>query len=128
VVSGRRDNQLRWRLVLTGEGLSHTGAVRWNKVDKAERTDAVAGELQQRVDDGSQSAGFVFSQHVPLSVHALSTPCSVERDQGAKEQGWVFEYMTFTMGHELAIPLRIRGKLAAKLRESAGNCWPLEET
>jgi len=28
----------------------------------------------------------------------------------------------FTMGHELAIPLRIRGKLAAKLRESAGNC------
>jgi hypothetical protein len=32
------------------------------------------------------------------------------------------------MGHDLAIPRRIRGKLAAKLRESAGNCWPIEET
>jgi hypothetical protein len=43
-------------------------------------------------------------------------------------KGWVFDYVTFTMGHELAIPLRIRGKLAAKLRESAGNGWPIEET
>jgi hypothetical protein len=32
------------------------------------------------------------------------------------------------MGHELAIPLRIRATLAAKLKESAGNCWPIEET
>jgi hypothetical protein len=45
-----------------------------------------------------------------------------------RNKGWVFEYVTFTMGHELAIPLRIREKLAAKLRESAGNCWPIEET
>jgi hypothetical protein len=45
-----------------------------------------------------------------------------------RNKGWVFEYVTFTMGHELAIPLRIRGKLAAKLRESAGNCWSIEET
>ena len=45
-----------------------------------------------------------------------------------RSKGWVFEYMIFTMGHELAIPLRIRAKLAAKLRESAGNCWPVEET
>lgn len=45
-----------------------------------------------------------------------------------RSQGWFFEYLTFTMGHELAIPLRIRAKLAAKLRESAGNCWPVEET
>jgi hypothetical protein len=45
-----------------------------------------------------------------------------------RNKGWVFEYVTFTIGHELAIPLRIRGKLAAKLRESAGNCWPIEET
>jgi hypothetical protein len=42
-------------------------------------------------------------------------------------RGWVFEYVTFTMGHELAIPLRIRGNLAAKLRESAGSGWPVEE-
>jgi hypothetical protein len=45
-----------------------------------------------------------------------------------RSKGWVFEYVTFTMGHELAIPSRIREKLAAKLRESAGNCWPVEET
>jgi len=44
-----------------------------------------------------------------------------------RSKGWVFEYVTLTLGHELAIPLRIRGKLAAKLRESAVNCWPVEE-
>jgi len=43
-------------------------------------------------------------------------------------KGWVFEYVIFTLGHELAIPLRIRQKLAAKLREAAGNSWPVEET
>jgi hypothetical protein len=45
-----------------------------------------------------------------------------------RSKGWVFEYVTFMMGRELAIPLRIREKLAAKLRESAGNWWPIEET
>jgi hypothetical protein len=45
-----------------------------------------------------------------------------------RKKGWVFEYVIFTMGHELAIPLRIRGTLVAKLRESAGDCWPVEET
>ncbi len=43
-------------------------------------------------------------------------------------QGWVFEYVIFTMGHELAIPLRIRGNLATKLQESAGSWWPVEQT
>ena len=55
-------------------------------MEDAERTDAVAGELQQRVDDWSQSAGFVFSLHVPFSVHAPSAARSMERDQSAKEQ------------------------------------------
>jgi len=45
-----------------------------------------------------------------------------------RKKGWVFEHVIFTMGHELAIPLRIREKLGAKLREAAGNCWPVEET
>ena len=45
-----------------------------------------------------------------------------------RSKGWFFEYVTFTLGHELAIPLRVRGKLAAKLRESADKCWPIEET
>ena len=46
-----RDHQLRWRLVLAGEGLSHTDAVQWGEMENAERTDAVAGELQPRADD-----------------------------------------------------------------------------
>lgn len=45
-----------------------------------------------------------------------------------RSKGWFFEYATFTMGHELAIPLRIRAKLAGRLRNEAGNCWPIEET
>jgi hypothetical protein len=45
-----------------------------------------------------------------------------------RKKGWVFEYVIFTMGHELAILLRIRSKLSAKLQESAGKYWPVEET
>jgi hypothetical protein len=45
-----------------------------------------------------------------------------------KIKAWTFEYVLFTLGHELAIPLRIRTKLAAQLRQSAGNYWPIEET
>ena len=45
-----------------------------------------------------------------------------------RRKGWVFEYVTLTMGRDLAIPLQIRCKLAAKLREAAGNLWPVEET
>ena len=45
-----------------------------------------------------------------------------------KSKGWFFEYVTFTMGHQLAIPLRIRAKTAERLRNEAGNCWPVEET
>ena len=54
------------------------------EMENTERTDAVAGEIQQPVDDWSQ---VVFGQHVPFSVRASSTACSMERDQGAKEQG-----------------------------------------
>src|SRR5271167_2103113 len=45
-----------------------------------------------------------------------------------RKTGWVFEYGIFTLGHDLAIPLRIRGKLGAELQESAGSSWPVEET
>jgi hypothetical protein len=45
-----------------------------------------------------------------------------------RSHGWVFDYVTFTMGHELAIPLRISEKLASKMRTSAGDFWPIEET
>ena len=45
-----------------------------------------------------------------------------------RKKGWVFEYITFTLGHELAIPLRTRAKVAEKLRTEAGRSWPVEET
>lgn len=45
-----------------------------------------------------------------------------------RKKGWVFEYAILTLGHELAIPLRIRRKTAEMLRESAGTYWPVEET
>jgi len=45
-----------------------------------------------------------------------------------RSKGWVFEYVTLIMGRDLAIPLRIRGTLAGKLREAAANSWPVEET
>jgi hypothetical protein len=44
-----------------------------------------------------------------------------------RTKGWVFEYVIFTLGHELAIPLQIRLKLAERLRNEAGNSWPVEE-
>lgn len=52
--------------------------------------------------------------HPPLLV-----PWSEIRVRRSK--GWFFEYVIFTMGHELAIPLRIRAKVAEKLREAAGG-------
>jgi hypothetical protein len=65
--------------------------------------------------------GFFRFMHPPLLV-----PWSEVRVRRSK--GWFFEYVTFTMGHELAVPLRIRGNLAGKLQSAAGNRWPVEET
>jgi hypothetical protein len=45
-----------------------------------------------------------------------------------RKKGWVFEYITFRLGREVAIPLRIRAKVAEKLRNEAGKSWPVEET
>ena len=45
-----------------------------------------------------------------------------------RSQGWFFEYVTFTLGQELTIPLRIRAKLAERLKNEAGGYWPVEET
>jgi hypothetical protein len=65
---------------------------------------------------------FLFRfMHPPLLV-----PWSEIKVQ--KKKGLVFEYVTFTMGRELAIPLRIRGKLGTNLQQAAGSAWPVEET
>jgi hypothetical protein len=45
-----------------------------------------------------------------------------------RSKGWLFEYVTFLMGHEASIPLKVLGKVASKLRHVAGSGWPIEET
>lgn len=44
-----------------------------------------------------------------------------------KSKGWFFEYVTFNMGRELAIPLRIRAKIADRLQNASGKGWPVEQ-
>jgi hypothetical protein len=44
-----------------------------------------------------------------------------------REQGLIFKYVSFVLGRELRIPLRIRAELAETLRSSAGGSWPIEE-
>jgi hypothetical protein len=44
-----------------------------------------------------------------------------------RSQAWFFEYVTFTLGHELAIPLGIQAKIADRLKGQAGDDWPIEE-
>lgn len=44
-------------------------------------------------------------------------------------QHWLLgESVTFILGRETTIPLKIRGKLAEQLRDAAGTAWPVEET
>jgi hypothetical protein len=44
-----------------------------------------------------------------------------------RSKGWFFEYVIFTLGSELAIPLRIRARLGDDLRKDARGSWPTEE-
>jgi hypothetical protein len=44
-----------------------------------------------------------------------------------RKKRWLFgEYVTFTMGSDLGIPLRISGRSASMLRDAAGVHWPQE--
>jgi len=117
VVSGRCNYQLCWRLVLVGETLSRTGTVQRTKVENAERTDAVAAELQQRADAWSQSAGFVFGQHVPFSLHAPSSACPMERDQGEKEEGLGVRVHYFQVGARSGNPFADSGEGSGEVAE-----------
>ncbi len=109
-------------MVLIGEGLSRTWASQRIEMGNAKRTDEMAGKLQQHPDARSQSGRSLCGHDVSFY---LLVPWSEVRVRRSK--GWFFEYVTFTMGHELAIPLRIRGNLAVKLQSAAGNHWPVEE-
>jgi hypothetical protein len=64
---------------------------------------------------------FLFRfMHPPLLI-----PWAEIKVQKGKQ--WFFDYVIFTMGSELAIPLRIRAKLAERLKNEAGNYWPIEQ-
>ena len=61
----------------------------------------------------------------------MHPPLLVQWNQIKVRRGtnWLLgEYVSFILGFEASIPLRIRGTLAARLRESAGGCWPIEKT
>ena len=60
--------------------------------------------------------------HPPLLV-----PWNQIKVRRGKSWPWG-EYVTFMLGYETAIPLKISGTLAARLRESAAGSWPVEET
>jgi hypothetical protein len=96
-------------------------------MENAERPDAGLANYNNVLTLGVSSEGLYLAtmlffrfMHPPLLI-----PWSEIRVRRSK--GWVFEYTTFTIGHELAIPLRIRASLAAKLGESAESYWPVEE-
>jgi hypothetical protein len=44
-----------------------------------------------------------------------------------RSKGLFFEYVTFIMDAELAIPLKVRAGLAGLMRNEAGAGWPVEE-
>jgi hypothetical protein len=76
---------------------------------------------------GSSAQGLYLSSmflvrfmHPPLLV-----PWSEIKVQ--KNNGWLIKYVTFSLGHELAVPLKVRESLAAKIKRSAGSYWPIEE-
>ncbi len=65
---------------------------------------------------------FVRFMHPPLLI-----PWSQIKVRRGKSWLWG-ESVTFTLGFEAAVPLRVSGNLAARLRSSAGSSWPVEET
>jgi hypothetical protein len=130
-----------WLWLLVGATISVIGG--WFSLAKVYRTQVAFDGTKWRMQSGqmrwlanynkaltigvSQQGLYLASMFLFRFMHPpLLVPWSEIKVR--RKTGWVFEYVIFTMGHDLAIPLRIRAKLAAKVRESAGTYWPVEET
>jgi len=130
-----------WLWLLVGATISVIGG--WFSLAKVYRTRVAFDGTKWRMQSGqmrwlanynkvltigvSQQGLYLASMFLFRFMHPpLLVPWSEIKVR--RKTGWVFEYVILTMGHDLAIPLRIRAKLAAKLRESAGTNWPVEET
>jgi hypothetical protein len=130
-----------WLWLLVGATISVIGG--WFSLAKVYRTEVAFDGTKWRMQSGqmrwlanynngltigvSQLGLYLASMFLFRFMHPpLLVPWSEIKVR--RKTGWVFEYVILTMGHDLAIPLRIRAKLAAKLRESAGTNWPVEET
>jgi hypothetical protein len=130
-----------WLWLLVGATISVIGG--WFSLAKVYRTQVAFDGTKWRMQSGqmrwlanynkvltigvSQQGLYLASMFLFRFMHPpLLVPWSEIKVR--RKTGWVFEYVILTMGHDLAIPLRIRAKLAAKLRESAGTNWPVEET
>lgn len=130
-----------WLWLLVGATISVIGG--WFSLAKVYRTQVAFDGTKWRMQSGqmrwlanynnvltigvSQQGLYLASMFLFRFMHPpLLVPWSEIKVR--RKTGWVFEYVILTMGHDLAIPLRIRAKLAAKVRESAGTYWPVEET
>jgi len=129
-----------WLWLLVGATISVIGG--WFSLAKVYRTQVAFDGTKWRMQSGQMrwlanynrvltmgvnpqglylSSMFLFRfMHPPLLV-----PWSDIKVRSS--QSWGFGHVTLTMGQDLAIPLRIRAKLAARMRESAGSYWPVEE-
>ena len=130
-----------WLWLLVGATISVIGG--WFSLAKVYRTQVAFDGTKWRMQSGqmrwlanynnvltigvSQQGLYLASMFLFRFMHPpLLVPWSEIKVR--RKTGWVFEYVILTMGHDLAIPLRVRAKLATKLRESAGTYWPVEET
>src|SRR5580658_7692562 len=130
-----------WLWLLVGATISVIGG--WFSLAKVYRTQEAFDGAKWRMQSGqmrwlanynnvltigvSQQGLYLASMFLFRFMHPpLLVPWSEIKVR--RKQGWVFEYGTFPLGRELAIPLRIRGNLVGKLRAAAGTAWPIEET
>jgi len=76
---------------------------------------------------GVSPEGLYLASMFPLSMYAPSAACSVERDQGAQEEGLGVEYVTFADGTRTGNPFADSREAGGDVGESAGSYWPVED-
>jgi hypothetical protein len=127
--------------LIVGTTISFIGG--WFSLAKVYRTRATFNGTKWRMQSGQMRWLANYNKALTLGVSQqglylasvflfrfMHPPLLVPRSEikVRRSKGWFFEYVTFTLGHELAIPLRIRAKTAERLRNEAGKYWPIEET
>jgi hypothetical protein len=121
VASDRRNHQLHRRVAFIVEDLSHRSSFPRSEMARAEWADAAPDELQPRPHTRSQSRRSVFGLHVPLPVHAPAFADSMERDQGAKEEGLGVRLRDLHAGARTDDPPAGSGEVGREVAERGWN-------